>query len=461
MSFVEYSETVQEGDVAIVYLGHESMMAVKVQRNGQTQTRYGAIRHSSDLIGKRYGSKVTCSKGGWVLVLHPTPELWTVNLPHRTQILYTTDIATITMMLELKPGAVVCESGTGSGSLSHAILRTIAPTGHLHTVEFHKQRALEVEQEFREHRVAHLVSVRNQDVCLDGFGVAGVADAVFLDIPNPWEAVGHAHSAMKRHVKAFLEPCLSHSEPIGFHVFTRLGRAREQDKSIPGAQESDPRHNATSIVMVLEIKVHGENTLRDFPAVATQRHETICGPRAQLGPGFCTQRLSVYMESPAPSQCILGRRSARPASPCISGHQSDRHKGNRDRPAGSRGSPGRLDRRLEDLPVGSPPRGGRNGGRLCSFSPCIEQVQRTCEALAARGFHDLSTLEVLLRVHDVRTVGLPLPDFGPDRTPDPAQAPAPAPAPAPHASLSIKTTTLPRSMAGHTGYLTFATKPRT
>ena len=111
MSFVEYSETVQEGDVAIVYLGHESMMAVKVQKNGQTQTRYGAIRHSSDLIGKRYGSKVTCSKGGWVLVLHPTPELWTVNLPHRTQILYTTDIATITMMLELKPGAVVCESG--------------------------------------------------------------------------------------------------------------------------------------------------------------------------------------------------------------------------------------------------------------------------------------------------------------------------------------------------------------
>uniref|UniRef100_A0A8C4ZEC8 tRNA (adenine(58)-N(1))-methyltransferase catalytic subunit TRMT61A n=1 Tax=Gadus morhua TaxID=8049 RepID=A0A8C4ZEC8_GADMO len=292
MSFVEYSETVQEGDVAIVYLGHESMMAVKVQKNGQTQTRYGAIRHSSDLIGKRYGSKVTCSKGGWVLVLHPTPELWTVNLPHRTQILYTTDIATITMMLELKPGAVVCESGTGSGSLSHAILRTIAPTGHLHTVEFHKQRALEVEQEFREHRVAHLVSVRNQDVCLDGFGVAGVADAVFLDIPNPWEAVGHAHSAMKRH-----------------------------------------------------------------------------------------------------------------------------------------------------------------GGRLCSFSPCIEQVQRTCEALAARGFHDLSTLEVLLRVHDVRTVGLPLPDFGPDRTPDPAQTPAPPPAP--HASLSIKTTTPPRSMAGHTGYLTF------
>ncbi|XP_031728989.1 tRNA (adenine(58)-N(1))-methyltransferase catalytic subunit TRMT61A [Anarrhichthys ocellatus] len=297
MSFVEYSDLIQDGDVAIVYLGHESMMPVKVQQGAQTQTRYGVIRHSSDLIGQRYGSKVTCSKGGWVYVLHPTPELWTVTLPHRTQILYTTDIATITMMLELKPGSVVCESGTGSGSLSHAILRSIAPSGHLHTVEFHQQRAEKAAEEFKEHHVDRLVTVRNQDVCKDGFGVTGVADAVFLDIPSPWEAVGHAKAAMKR-----------------------------------------------------------------------------------------------------------------------------------------------------------------QGGRVSSFSPCIEQVQRTCEALADQGFEEISTLEVLLRVHDVRTVYLPMPDFGPDPSsqtrPDAAEIKPPT-------SVALKTTTLPRETQGHTGYLTFATKPRT
>uniref|UniRef100_UPI0037E7C05B tRNA (adenine(58)-N(1))-methyltransferase catalytic subunit TRMT61A n=1 Tax=Semicossyphus pulcher TaxID=241346 RepID=UPI0037E7C05B len=299
MSFVEYSDFIQDGDVAIVYLGHESMMPVKVQQGAQTQTRYGVIRHSSDLIGQRYGSKVTCSKGGWVHVLHPTPELWTVTLPHRTQILYTTDIATITMMLELKPGSVVCESGTGSGSLSHAILRTIAPTGHLHTVEFHQQRAEKAAEEFKEHKVDQLVTVRNQDVCKDGFGVTGVADAVFLDIPSPWEAVRHAKTAMKRH-----------------------------------------------------------------------------------------------------------------------------------------------------------------GGRVCSFSPCIEQVQRTCEALADQGFEEINTLEVLLRVHDVRTVPLPLPDFGQDPS---AQTPPDGSEKTPpnQASFSLKTTTPPREIPGHTGYLTFATKPRT
>ncbi|XP_076022161.1 tRNA (adenine(58)-N(1))-methyltransferase catalytic subunit TRMT61A [Genypterus blacodes] len=301
MSFVEYSECIQDGDVAIIYLGHDSMMPVKVQQGAQTQTRYGAIRHSSDLIGQRYGSKVTCSKGGWVHVLHPTPELWTVTLPHRTQILYTTDISTITMMLELKPGSIVCESGTGSGSLSHAILRTIAPSGHLHTVEFHQQRAEKATEEFREHRVGHLVTVRNQDVCKEGFGVMGVADAVFLDIPSPWEAVGHAKAAMKK-----------------------------------------------------------------------------------------------------------------------------------------------------------------QGGRVCSFSPCIEQVQRTCEALTDHGFEEISTLEVLLRVHDVRTVYLPLPDFGPrPSAQSELNVTEEASTSANHSSISLKTTTEPREMPGHTGYLTFATKPRT
>lgn len=101
------------------------------------------------------------------------------------------------------------------------------------------------------------------------------------------------------------------------------------------------------------------------------------------------------------------------------------------------------------------------GGRLCSFSPCIEQVQRTAEALTDHGFEEINTLEVLLRVHDVRTVSLPLPDYGPDCSAHPEPDAMETPPPPSHASISMKTTTPPRELPGHTGYLIFATKPRT
>lgn len=249
MSFNNYKANIDENDTVILYLGFENMHAVKVVKGQTFQTKFGALR-LSNLVGKPYGSKVECPKG-YLYVLYPTPELWTQNLPHRTQILYSTDISLVTLQLDLKPGSIVVESGTGSGSLSHAIIRTIAPEGHLYTFEFHEQRAEKAKEEFIEHGVADNVTVTHKDVCQDGFGLDHVADSVFLDLPRPWEALQSAKQALKK-----------------------------------------------------------------------------------------------------------------------------------------------------------------EGGRLCSFSPCIEQVQKTCELLQELGFEDITTMECLLKNYDVRTVNLPIADLG-------------------------------------------------
>lgn len=65
----------------------------------------------------------------------------------------------ILMQLEVKPGSIVVESGTGSGSLSHSFLRAIKPSGHLHTFDFHEQRCDIAREEFKDHGLGDFVTV--------------------------------------------------------------------------------------------------------------------------------------------------------------------------------------------------------------------------------------------------------------------------------------------------------------
>jgi tRNA (adenine57-N1/adenine58-N1)-methyltransferase len=137
------SDRVAMGDLVVVYEGFGRQKAVTLVPDGQYQNKYGSFFHR-DWVGKRRGSKVYATKGGsgFVWLLAPTPELWTKVLPHRTQILYLPDIALVTHCLELKPGSVVIESGTGSASLTHALVRAVAPHGHVYTFEFNEARAV-------------------------------------------------------------------------------------------------------------------------------------------------------------------------------------------------------------------------------------------------------------------------------------------------------------------------------
>jgi tRNA (adenine57-N1/adenine58-N1)-methyltransferase catalytic subunit len=83
----------------------------------------------------------------------------------------------------------VLESGTGSGSLTHSLARAVAPSGHVHTFEYHEQRYEQAREEFRANGLQDVVTIQHRDIQHSGFpsDLHGRADAVFLDLPGPWE----------------------------------------------------------------------------------------------------------------------------------------------------------------------------------------------------------------------------------------------------------------------------------
>ena len=187
------------------------------------------------------------AESGFIHVLPPTPENWTTSLPHRTQVVYTPDYSYILNRIRARPGSRLIEAGSGSGSFTHAAARAVfngyskssgatvggsgkgddadtgasgaetevekenpnedeaARTGRVFTYEFHRERHEKVKEEMVQHGLDPIVHAMHRDVYNDGFLIydsdskpahsskkASVgANAIFLDLPAPWEALPH------------------------------------------------------------------------------------------------------------------------------------------------------------------------------------------------------------------------------------------------------------------------------
>ena len=156
---------------------------------------------------------------GFLHLLQPTPESWTYSLPHRTQVVYTPDYSYILHRIRARPGSSVIEAGSGSGSFTHAAARAVFAGipqtmgasdtagsrsdrrhGHVYSYEFHPDRYEKIHQEMLSHNLSSFVTTTHCDVYKDGFFISPAPDrprvsphanAIFLDLPAPWEALPH------------------------------------------------------------------------------------------------------------------------------------------------------------------------------------------------------------------------------------------------------------------------------
>lgn len=213
-------ETITEESLVVIFESFDSLKFCYPQKGKIFSNRNGHFHHD-DFIGNSFGCKLRSRNNqgyGFVYLLKPTPELWSRSLNHRTQIIHGLDASMIVYYLNLRPNMVVCESGTGSGALSHCLMRSIAPKGMLHTYEFNKLRADTAREEFASNGLSHISNVYHKDVC-GKHGPGGFdrpqasVDAIVLDLPEPWLAVPHAAYCIKRDSRIVsYSPCIEQAQ---------------------------------------------------------------------------------------------------------------------------------------------------------------------------------------------------------------------------------------------------------
>lgn len=177
--------------------------------------------------------QATVAGSGFIHVLPPTPESWTTSLPHRTQVVYTPDYSYVLQRIRARPGSSLIEAGSGSGSFTHAAARAVFQgmdegvglleedsldtVGKVFTFEFHAERHAKVKTEMTEHGLDSIVTALHRDVYKDGFWLRTTngrylsprANAIFLDLPAPWEALPHLTRAATVEKPSALDPKLT------------------------------------------------------------------------------------------------------------------------------------------------------------------------------------------------------------------------------------------------------------
>jgi tRNA (adenine57-N1/adenine58-N1)-methyltransferase len=179
----------------MVVLIDETLRKIFVDTSGKTDKIRGiGVIDPKTLVGKTYGEKLQIgSKQFWLLV--PSLQDKLQGIRRQAQIILPRDAAHILMNCSIESGQTVLEAGIGSGSLTIALASAVAPQGRVISYDIRAEFIDHAMKNLKQAGLAAYVTTKRNDVTesIDEQDL----DAIILDIPNPWAAVGHAWKALK------------------------------------------------------------------------------------------------------------------------------------------------------------------------------------------------------------------------------------------------------------------------
>jgi len=184
----------QPGDLALlVGLRHKHFIFPLIP-GGSFHTHRGILVHD-ELIGKPWGSQVFSHQGSPFFMLQPSLADLLVDLKRSTQIMYPKDIGFILTSMSVGPGQSVLEAGTGSGSMTVALAYAVGPQGYVISYERRPEFQALARKNLERLGLDGRVDFKLGDIA-DGFTETNV-DALFLDVPNPWDYIRQVRLALK------------------------------------------------------------------------------------------------------------------------------------------------------------------------------------------------------------------------------------------------------------------------
>ena len=186
------SRLIELGDQVLLYQDARRQWVAKVEpRKFHTHRGYLEL---ADLVGKEYGGSIRTSLGQNLALFKPRAMDIVESFDRPTQILYPKDIGYALFQLGIGSGDRVLEVGTGSGALTSAIARSIAPDGQIFTYEMRPEFLRAARANVEKAGLISQVTFHNKDPT-EGFDENDV-DAVVVDLGDPWRMVSAAWKAL-------------------------------------------------------------------------------------------------------------------------------------------------------------------------------------------------------------------------------------------------------------------------
>jgi tRNA (adenine57-N1/adenine58-N1)-methyltransferase catalytic subunit len=189
------SDAFSVGDTCLLIDGKGRKHLIDLRAGGSFQFHAGVIAHD-DIIGRTPGLVLRTGTGAKVDVFRPRLADYVLTMRRGAQVVYPKDLGPIIHWGDVRSGHLVVEAGTGSGALAMALLRAVGDDGMVVSVER------------REDHLSHARGVITRflgaipDNLLLVHGEVGDVigrhrpDRVVLDLPEPWDVVGPAATAM-------------------------------------------------------------------------------------------------------------------------------------------------------------------------------------------------------------------------------------------------------------------------